>query len=94
MLWGGQKCCHIVLCYRGVHVWTSTMVRLKHIFPNFLHNMTNYNQRIQSQRKFIFPTYIVRFQNIFVAKQCTSLCTKRCKYTQKMIEMILSLWNL
>jgi hypothetical protein len=29
---GAQKCCHIVLFYNGVHVWTSTMVKLKHIF--------------------------------------------------------------
>jgi hypothetical protein len=42
---GGQKCCHIVLFSRGVHVWTSTMVILEHIFPNFLHNMIDYNTK-------------------------------------------------
>jgi hypothetical protein len=50
-------------------------------------------QIIQSQRKFFFPTYIVQFQNIFVVKKCTSLCTKKCKYTQKMIEMIFSFYE-
>jgi hypothetical protein len=36
----------------------------------------------------------VRFQNIFVAKQCMSLCIKNCKYTQKMIEMIFTLYEI
>jgi hypothetical protein len=44
-LWGGQKCCHIVLFSKGVHVWTSTMVILEHIFPNLLHNMVDYNTK-------------------------------------------------
>ncbi len=44
-LWGGQKCCHIVLFYRGVHVWTLTMVILEHIFPIFLHSMVFYNRK-------------------------------------------------
>jgi hypothetical protein len=43
-------------------------------------------QKIQSQRNFLFPIYIVRFQSKFVAKKCIALCIKKCKYTQKMIE--------
>jgi hypothetical protein len=48
-------------------------------------------QRTQSQRKFLFPTYIVQFQKHIFAKKSVALCTKKCKYTQKMIEMIFSL---
>ncbi len=70
------------------------MVILGHIFLIFLHNMVDYNTKIQLQRKLFFPTYIVRFQNIFVAKQCMSLCIKNCKYTQKMIEMIFTLYEI
>jgi len=73
-LWGGQKCCHIILFSKGVHVWTLTMVILEHIFPNFVHNMVDHNTKIHSKINFFFPTYIVWFQSIFVAKKCTSLC--------------------
>ncbi len=91
---GGPKCCHIVLFSRGVHVWTSTMVILEHIFPKFLHNMVDYNTKNSITKKIIFPTYNVQFQSIFVTKTCTSICTKKCKYTQKMIEMIFSLYEI
>jgi len=85
-LQGGQKCYHIVLFSKGVHVWTSTMVILEHNFSTFLHNMVDYNTRNSIAKKIIFPTYIVRFQNIFVAKKCTSLCIKKCKYTKKWLK--------
>jgi hypothetical protein len=88
---GGQKCCHIVLLSKGVHVWISTMVILEHIYPNFLHNMVDYNTKNSITKKIPLPTYIVQFQSIFVAKKCMSLCTKKCKYTQKVIEMIFNL---
>jgi hypothetical protein len=91
---GGQKCYHIVLFSRGVHVWTSTMIILEHIFPNFLHNMVDYNTKNSIARKIHFPTYIVWLQSIFVEKKCTSLCTKKCKYTQKMSEMIFSIYEI
>jgi hypothetical protein len=42
---GGQKCCHIVYFFKDVHVWTSTMVILKHIFSKFLHNLVDYNTK-------------------------------------------------
>jgi hypothetical protein len=45
----GQKCCHIVLFSNGVHVWTSTIVTLEHIFPNFLHNMVDFNTKNSTQ---------------------------------------------
>jgi hypothetical protein len=91
---GGQKCCHIVLFSRCVYVWNSTMVILKHIFPNILHNMVSYNTKNSITNKIPFPTYIVWFQNIFMAKKCTSLYTKNCKYTQKNIEMIFSIYEI
>ncbi len=50
--------------------------------------MVDYNTKNSIAKIFFFPTYIVRFQSIFVAKKCTSLCIKKCKYTQEMIEMI------
>jgi hypothetical protein len=50
----GQKCCHIVLFSRGVHVWTSTMVILQDIFPNFLHNMVDYNTKNSIAKKIPF----------------------------------------
>ncbi len=91
---GGQKCCHIVLFSKDFYVWTSTMVILQHIFPNCLHNMIDYNIKNSITKKIPFPTYIVRFQNIFVAKKCTSLCTRKCKYTQNKIEMIFSFYEI
>jgi hypothetical protein len=42
---GGQKCYHIVLFSKGVHVWTLTMVILEYIFPNFLLNTVDYNTK-------------------------------------------------
>jgi hypothetical protein len=79
--------------WEGVHVWTSTMVIFEDIFPNFLHNMVDYNTRIQSQWKFFFNLYFFILKYIY-GKKCTSLCTKKCKYTQKMIEMIFSFLKL
>jgi len=35
---GGQNFCHNVLFSKDVHIWTSTMVILEHIFANVLHN--------------------------------------------------------
>jgi hypothetical protein len=72
-LQGGQKCCHIVLCFRGVNVWTSTMVILKHTFPNFLHYMVGHNTKNLIKKEIYFSNYIVWFQSIYVAKKCMSL---------------------
>jgi hypothetical protein len=69
--------------------YVTTMVILEHVFPKKLHNMVNYNTNNLIANNF-FLTYIVQFQNIFVAKKCMSLSTKKWKYTQKMIEMIFS----
>jgi hypothetical protein len=50
----GQKCCHIVMFSRGVHVWTSITVILDHVFPIFLHNMVNYNTKKSVTKIFFF----------------------------------------
>jgi hypothetical protein len=54
ILHGGQKCCHIVLFSRGVHVLTSTMVILEDIFPIFLRNMVHYDTKNSIAKKFSF----------------------------------------
>jgi hypothetical protein len=55
--------------------------------------MVDYDTKNSIAKNF-FLTYIVQFQNIFVAKNYTSLCTKKCKYIKKMIEMIFSLYEI
>jgi hypothetical protein len=44
----------VTLFSSGVHVWTSTMVILEHIFPNFLHNMVGHNTKNLIKKKIIF----------------------------------------
>jgi hypothetical protein len=56
--------------------------------------MVDYNTKNSIAKNVFFSIYIVKFQNIFVAKKCTSLCTKKCKYIQKMIEMIFSFYEI
>ncbi len=84
---GGKKCCHIILFFRGVHVWTSTMVILEHIFSIFLHNMVNHNTKSPIKKNFPFSNLYVWFQSIFVANKCMSLCI------QKMQIYFLNDWN-
>jgi hypothetical protein len=80
---------------KSVHVWTSTMVILQHIFPIFLHNMVDYNTKSLITKKYFFPTYIVQFQNMFVANKCTSLCTKKMQiYFLNDWNDFYFLWNL
>jgi len=93
-LQGGQKCCHIVLFSRGVHVWTSTMVILEHIFPTVLHNMVDYNTKNSIAKKFSFSNLYCAILKYICGKKYTWLCAKKCKYTQKMIEMIFSLYEI
>jgi hypothetical protein len=62
-LCGGQKCCQIVLFSKGVHVWSSSMVILEHIFLNFLHNMVDHNinnsiEKIKSNLYCVIAKYI------------------------------------
>ncbi len=91
-LWGDQN---VVLFSKSVHVWTSTMVILQHIFPIFLHNMVDYNTKSLITKKYFFPTYIVQFQNMFVANKCTSLCTKKMQiYFLNDWNDFYFLWNL
>jgi hypothetical protein len=52
---GGPKCHHIILFSRDVHVQTLTMVILKHIFPNFLHNMVGNNTKDSIGKEMLFP---------------------------------------
>jgi hypothetical protein len=57
--------------------------------------MVDYNTKNLNGKEFyFFPTYIVRFQNMFVAKKCPLLCTNKCKYTKKMIEIILNIYEI
>jgi hypothetical protein len=56
--------------------------------------MVDYNTKFQLQKNLFFKTYIVQFHNIFVAKNYMSLCTTKCKYTQKMIEMFFRLYEI
>jgi len=90
---GGQKCCHIILFSRGVHVWTSIMVILEHIFSIFLHSMVDYNTKNSITKK-IFQLIMCNSKIIFVTKKCTLIRTKKCKYIQKMIEMIFNLYEI
>ncbi len=47
---GGQKCCHFVQFSKGVHVWTLTMLILKHIFPIYV----DYNTKNSIEKKILF----------------------------------------
>jgi hypothetical protein len=70
------------------------MVILEYILSKVLLNIVDYNIKIQSQRKFLFPTYIVRFQNIFVAKNVHYYVLKSANIFKKMIKMIFSLYKI
>jgi hypothetical protein len=71
---GAQKCYHIVLFSKGVHVWTSTMVILEHIFPNILHNMVDYNTKNQSLNCF-FSQFIVCDSKVYLWPKNVHQCT-------------------
>jgi hypothetical protein len=67
----GQICCHIVFFCRGIHVWTSTMVILEHIFPNALYNMLDYNTKNSISKKIpFFNLYCVIPKYICGKKKC------------------------
>ncbi len=72
----------------------STMVILEHIFPNFLHNMVDYNTKNSIAKKIPFSNLHCEVPKYICGKKCISLCIKKCKYTQKMIEMIFSLYEI
>jgi len=65
----GQKCCQIILISKGVHVWTSTMVILKHVFSNFWHNMVNHNTKNSIKKKFHFPNLYCVIPKYICCKQ-------------------------
>ncbi len=65
----GQKCCHIVLFSKGVHVWTSTMVILEHIFPNFLHNMVDYDTKNSITKKIHFSQLILWGSKVYLLQK-------------------------
>jgi hypothetical protein len=65
--YGGAKNVVTLYSFLGVSMFELHMVILEHIFPNFFHNMVDYNTKNQLKR-FFFPTSIVKFQNIFVTK--------------------------
>ncbi len=91
---GGQQCCHIVLFSRGCPCLNFNHGNIGAYFFNFFHNMLDHNTKNSIAKIYFFPTYIVRFQSIFVAKKCMLLCTKKCKYTKKMIEMSFRLYEI
>ncbi len=85
-LWGGQKCCHIVLFSKGVHVWTSIMVILEHIFLNFLHNMVYHNKK-NSIKRFFFFQLILCDSKIYLWQKTV------CHYVFKMQIYSKNEWN-
>jgi hypothetical protein len=91
---GGPNCCHIVLFSRGVHVWTLAMVILEHIFSNFLHNMVDYNTKNSITKKILFSNLYCEVPKYICGKTMYITMYKKCKYTQKMIEMIFSLYEI
>jgi hypothetical protein len=50
--------------------------------------MVDHNTK-NSKKQIPFPTYIVWFQSKLVVKTCTSLFTKKCKYTKKWLKWFL-----
>jgi hypothetical protein len=55
--------------------------------------MVDYNTKNSITMKIIFQL-IFFHSEIYLWQKSTSLCTKKCKYTQKMIEMIFSLYEI
>jgi len=82
-LWEGQECCHIVLFFKGVHFWTSTVVILEHIFPNVLYNMLDHNTKFDQKENSFFQLILCDSKTYLWQKKCTSMRTKKCNYIQK-----------
>ncbi len=76
-LQAGQKCCHIVLFSKGVHIWTSTMVGLEHIFPNFLHNMVDHNTKNSIENKIHFPNLYCVIPKYICGKKNVCHCVQK-----------------
>ncbi len=66
---------------------------LEHIFPNFLHNMVCHNTKKSIKKKIHFFNLHCAIPKYICDKKKMSLCTKKWKYIQKMIEMIFSLYK-
>jgi len=82
-LWGGGAK-SVVTLYCFPRVSNFNHGDMEHIFPKKLHNMIYYNTNNSITKNFLFfPTYIVRFQNIFVAKNCTTPCIKNANILKK-----------
>jgi hypothetical protein len=87
-LWMGQDCYHIVLFFKGAHVWTSTMSLLKRIFTMFLHVMVGQNKKKSNAKEITFHYFIwcdVRH------KTNVHHYELKMQITQKLIEIIFNL---
>jgi hypothetical protein len=88
-LWRGKKCCHIVPFSKGVHIWASTMVILEHIFPNFLHNMIDYNIKNSITKKIHFSNLYCEVPKYICGKKKYILYSLRWKYIKKWLKWFL-----
>jgi hypothetical protein len=89
--WGAKMLSHCIF-FQGCPCLNFNHGNIGAFFPIFLHNMVDYSTK--NSTTIFFLTYSLQFQNIFVKKKCTLMCNKKCKYTQKMIEMIFSLYEI
>jgi hypothetical protein len=67
---------------------------MEHIFRKFLHNMVDYNTKNSITKKIHVSNLHCAILKYICGKKCTLLCTKKCKYIQKMIEMIFSFYEI
>ncbi len=56
--------------------------------------MVDYNTKNSIAKKIPFSNLYCEVPKYICGKKCISLCIKNCKYTQKMIEMIFSLYEI
>jgi hypothetical protein len=79
---GGRMLSHCIVS-KGVHVWTSTMVILKHIFLFFLHNMEYYNRKNWITILFFFQLILCDSKEYLWQKY---VCIKKCKLLKKWLK--------
>jgi hypothetical protein len=69
--------CHIVLLWRGVHVWMYLTSNFWKNFIIFLHIMLKYNLKNILKKNYFISFYKVRGWNIFVETNVMYQCTKK-----------------
>jgi hypothetical protein len=82
------------IVFQGCPCLNFNMVILEHIFSKCLHNMVDYNTKNSITNKIPFSNLYCAIPKHIFGKKSVALCTKKCKYTQKMIEMIFSLYKI